>query len=742
MPSLSPPPAAPLSPTPAWREAALCGALVFAYVCGLLVPYPGIFDGFDFYRMVEPIMGFFQTSLGRGELPWWNPYINLGRPFLTDLGAGSFYPGSLLFVAFGPRFGLAVSIWLHGWMAVWCMARLAGRQGIPRRLALATGLALLFCGPFLRRWFWGQCGYVFGLCYVPLVFHLAGLLWEEKSPRRLAQLAVVLALQLLGGHPQISWFTGLGLGFFLIGSNLGRPVAQHLKQLLQEVGLVALAAGLAAGLCAVVLVPYAGLLQHSNRAQPVPEMTAFLPLDLRGWLSLLHPQGPQLRVDLELNLFIGIVPVLGALAAMPAAVRTPEGRGWLGVIAGATLIALAPRTPLFPIFNAALPMFATFRIHGREAALLVFAVLLLAGRGAATGGLSRYALWAGGGLAGLTLLAIAAGAGGGRASAGWLATRAFFTLGGLGVFTFLAGPRSARSRSLALALLAVLLVVDVALAAFRTKHYLPGRPVFPGEAAIAREAALCRRPEDGGAPVRVSFPGDYMRENSGMLLGYSTFTGYQPLPLDRVWYFIHEMRGLPLSPIYNASPDLAIFDEPLPFASMNLALGYVRRTGEMVVRLHPDPRAYVAPAVLTVAGWKEATARMKAGHPIQTVALAEQPVPGLPSQPPDRFSGDARILAFSLNRITVRTRASAPGLLVLKEAWYPGWTARIDQGPAVDCLPVNAWMRAVPVPGGEHRVEFSFFPRGFAAGGAVSAAALLACAWLYGRAGCRAASRR
>jgi uncharacterized membrane protein YfhO len=55
----------------------------------------------------------------------------------------------------------------------------------------------------------------------------------------------------------------------------------------------------------------------------------------------------------------------------------------------------------------------------------------------------------------------------------------------------------------------------------------------------------------------------------------------------------------------------------------------------------------------------------------------------------------------------LETEASSPSLLVLAEAWYPGWSATVDGAPAA-VVPANAWMRGVPLPAGRHRVELRF----------------------------------
>ena len=67
-----------------------------------------------------------------------------------------------------------------------------------------------------------------------------------------------------------------------------------------------------------------------------------------------------------------------------------------------------------------------------------------------------------------------------------------------------------------------------------------------------------------------------------------------------------------------------------------------------------------------------------------------------------------------------RPASPRAAVLVLKEAWYPGWSARIDGAPA-PCLPANVWARAVRVPAGRHEVRFVYRQRWLREGAVVSA---------------------
>ena len=99
----------------------------------------------------------------------------------------------------------------------------------------------------------------------------------------------------------------------------------------------------------------------------------------------------------------------------------------------------------------------------------------------------------------------------------------------------------------------------------------------------------------------------------------------------------------------------------------------------------------------------EAVARLRGGQDTGHATLLA-PIEGW-AAPTAASSRDARadIVGFAPERVTVDVDSAQPGLLVLAEAWYPGWRATVNGAPAA-CVAANAWMRAVPVPAGASRV--------------------------------------
>jgi hypothetical protein len=82
------------------------------------------------------------------------------------------------------------------------------------------------------------------------------------------------------------------------------------------------------------------------------------------------------------------------------------------------------------------------------------------------------------------------------------------------------------------------------------------------------------------------------------------------------------------------------------------------------------------------------------------------------------------ISGYSSDEIVVDTASAGEGLLVVTDAYYPGWEATLD-GEAVRVYQVNGYFRGVFVPAGSHRVRFEFRPRSYLIGRWISLGTLL-----------------
>jgi hypothetical protein len=91
------------------------------------------------------------------------------------------------------------------------------------------------------------------------------------------------------------------------------------------------------------------------------------------------------------------------------------------------------------------------------------------------------------------------------------------------------------------------------------------------------------------------------------------------------------------------------------------------------------------------------------------VSTADTPARGAP----------ATIVRDDPQVVEIDATLAAPGLVVLADTYYPGWTATVDGAP-VPILATNHLFRGVPAPAGTHRIRFAYRPGMLGLGAAVS----------------------
>lgn len=346
----------------------------------------------------------------RGELlPLWNPLNGMGAPLLANYQLAWFYPPSWflgLFYWWGGApwlaWGFTLLTILHLAWAGWGMTRLMKRLGCGVLAQVVAGMAFGFSQYFIAR-----------INFFSMIWTGAWLPWvvssvdevligasEAKTTRtRVLSLALVLAMQLLAGHAQLTWYTCLlalawGLFRWLWGKD--KKIAPLVG------GLVALS--WAVGLSLVQLLPTAEYLLNSQRASQVDyeqAMTYSLwPWRLTGFLTPNLFGNPGLdgywgyANYWEDAVYIGILPLLMALTTLKKVFRVwRKGEVstferlivflW-GIVAVGILLALGKNIPLYGWLYRYVPTFDMFQAPSRWLIWTVFGLAVLSGLGIET----------------------------------------------------------------------------------------------------------------------------------------------------------------------------------------------------------------------------------------------------------------------------------------------------------------------------------------------------------------------
>jgi hypothetical protein len=416
-----------------------------------------------------------------------------------------------------------------------------------------------------------------------------------------------------------------------------------------------------------VLFPFFELIAESDRAQKSALLSTEGALRFRDWLALIVPPHDGFVPDVEAQMLVGL-PVLGmAFAALQHWRSSRTVRALTSLVIIPAILASSLPEWLHRFIAAVIPGFAAFRLHGRLSILVVFALLLLAGSWLSNIRAPRWLIATSGGLTALILL--------------------------------------------------------MALPALKHWYLMPANyPMEPFMPGLVRELKAATA---APVPPRINISARHVRENSGMLTGFSTFNGYVSLHLARVWEYIHLAAGLPPPPTMITFPDVQIFyRDPFIYPSMNLVAGFDTRAEHVRLNPMPDPRAYLCFNAERVHDWHEVIRRMVDGHDFHRTALVEVPLQALGVE----GRGTVKIVGFENEKVDLQTEADAPAIMVLAEAWYPGWEAEVNGRPA-NAFPVNGWMRGVAVPAGKAEVTWRYrsryFPAGCIAGGLAFAFLLL-----------------
>jgi hypothetical protein len=93
--------------------------------------------------------------------------------------------------------------------------------------------------------------------------------------------------------------------------------------------------------------------------------------------------------------------------------------------------------------------------------------------------------------------------------------------------------------------------------------------------------------------------------------------------------------------------------------------------------------------------------------------------------PPANAEGRATIVDYRPESVRIDVETSEPAVLILADAFEPGWTARIEGGESLEIFRANGLVRAVVVPPGRSQVLFHYETPWLRLGGCLSGLGLL-----------------
>lgn len=172
---------------------------------------------FDAIDCFFPWRFYIGECLQNGQLPYWNPYQDLGYPIHADPSSGAWYPVVWLI---GSTFGYSIysisfEFLLHIYLAGVGMFLLARTLRFETNFALMAGIAFMLSGFFIGNA--QHLPYIISGCWLPFIIQQYLLLIEEKKAIHALQAGLFMFLSITGGYPAVTIIlTYLLLTFYLI----------------------------------------------------------------------------------------------------------------------------------------------------------------------------------------------------------------------------------------------------------------------------------------------------------------------------------------------------------------------------------------------------------------------------------------------------------------------------------------------------------------------------------------------
>ncbi|MBN2125970.1 MAG: hypothetical protein JW821_16855, partial [Deltaproteobacteria bacterium] len=535
--------------------------------------------GSDFVLYFYPLKTFVRSCLETlGTVPLWNPYLFSGFPFIADIQASLFYPLGLFYYLMPAEQAYLYSTVCHVVLGGVFMYALMRTMDADPAGAFVSASIFSCNGYLMAHLYAGHLTLLQNYIWIPLIFCFLLRFLQTDSLKWAVGAGLFLGVQILGGFPQIGFYTILGVILLLCYHVVFRPRENRDRGTVRTLigGLLVLVLGFA--LAAVQVLPtleFAGLSMRAggldyrfatdDSLHPV-ELLAFVLPDLFGnvvdgtyWRS---PEGWHFW---ETCGYVGVLPLCLLFTGASREGRQRWRPFFVFLLVLALFLALGRHNPLYPLIYR-LPGFHNFRIPAQILFLYVFSIAVLTGMGVSRmlrdeWRVSRAQAFFLGALGFLYLgfllslhffptpflfhlfktFALSPGV---QATFEGFHVRALITadrislLFFLSLFLLLLRRRGRIGRGVFIVLIGGCLVVDLGL--YGGQFLLPHvAGPEPDKATIA--SRLPRTPVQG----RVVTLGDVFRANDGLSYLFPSVSGYNPLLLRRYADFIQASQGFP-----------------------------------------------------------------------------------------------------------------------------------------------------------------------------------------------------
>jgi hypothetical protein len=695
-----------------------------------------------------------------GEIPLWNPYQGAGAPHAANMQSAIFDP-LLLAVNLHPTpliWDLSIlGAFLLGAAAAYLFGRILGLSVVP---AVVCSAAFSLSGWFFL---YSNNHFTRSYAFLPLLFLLVELVLRSRRLLSVFGLSIAVAANIYMGMPEASFFVIGAASVYALVRLVQERAATPMGISLTRLGGAGLLGLLLAAPLLLLFLEYESLSFNSHKPEFERGSDALSFWNILHWLAPWFPGSPD-PPGAPIS-WVGVAALISALVAISGRDETKRLHAWFFLaLAGVLLVKVydfevlqwVGRVPIlellvFPTFAAPVISFAFAVLAGigvqvlwsRDLRLRRFLVLLVSA---------------------LTVLVVILSISDRLRvivedlQTVWL-RGALFACAAVAAIVL----SSRLARRWATALLAGVILFELFwLTPFKIYPLRADPFLTPGWMALVRSA------QDAEPYSRVVATGAKLYPNTAGALGLQDIrvldamyvgryfrylqTFIQPEIFDRFTGDESNPPRLEGNPMFDALGVRAVLtDRDLADAT---AFRYLGR--DLDTRVYENTRAYprawvvhdlhVVPDEDNAFAFLRSRARREDGAYIVTAfdprreAVVEQDGKTTDEALRALQDGGARCEAATQDRadierysgdsVTLRVEAACPGLLVLPDTYFPGWTATVN-GKQQTIYPTDAAFRGVTVPKGSSRVEFRYEPRAFPIGIALALAGLVGFAVLW-----------
>lgn len=359
----------------------ITGAVVL-YFSGILFTDNTFFVG-DLYTQFYPWKDFAKNSLQSGTVPFWNPYVFSGVPFIADVQKGILYPPGILFLLFDFPAALKIYLTLHFIIAGFSVYVLAKSLGCDPAPAFAASLIFMFNSFFASKV--NNLAALGSAAFLPAILYTFKLFIDRKKATFFILGCALLSLSFLAGHFRTFInsliFCLLFCGFYISCYGGGFRLSRIFKLLGASAAALIIISGLT--------MPQSGLfaeLLFNSAISIVSDYVSFS-VNSMGFLNFFSMAAPPDAGYASLsgwndyskgiNVFFSATFIFLVIASL---FRKKNSLYYFSmpIFILALLIALGKNTPVYPFLIKFLPFLAEPKFPGTALSLLMLPAAFIA----------------------------------------------------------------------------------------------------------------------------------------------------------------------------------------------------------------------------------------------------------------------------------------------------------------------------------------------------------------------------